>query len=64
VAQAIGVNAWFVKDYLKAVQVYNYAGVERILLLLHNYNLKSIGINNNGTPDASLLKEMIVKMIA
>jgi DNA polymerase-3 subunit delta len=64
VAQAIGVNAWFVKDYLKAVQAYNYAGVERILLLLHNYNLKSIGINNNGTPDGSLLKEMIVKMIA
>jgi DNA polymerase-3 subunit delta len=64
VAQAIGVNAWFVKDYLKATQVYTYAGVERILLLLHNYNLKSIGINNNCTPDGSLLKEMIVKMIA
>ena len=64
VAQAIGINAWFVKDYLKAAQVYTYAGVERILLLLHNYNLKSIGVNNNGTPDGSLLKEMIVKMIA
>jgi len=34
------------------------------LLLLSDYNLKSIGINNSGAPDASLLKEMVVKMIA
>jgi DNA polymerase-3 subunit delta len=64
VAQALGVNAWFVKDYIKATQVYNYAGVERILLLLHNYNLKSIGVNSINTSDGALLKEMIVKMIA
>ncbi|MBS1577073.1 MAG: DNA polymerase III subunit delta [Bacteroidetes bacterium] len=64
VAQALGVNAWFVKDYIKATQVYNYAGVERILLLLHNYNLKSIGVNSINTTDGSLLKEMVVKMIA
>jgi len=64
VAQALGVNAWFVKDYIKATQVYNYAGVEKILLLLHNYNLKSIGVNSINTTDGSLLKEMIVKMIA
>lgn len=64
VAQALGVNAWFVKDYMKAAQVYNYAGVERILLLLHNYNLKSIGVNSINTGEGSLLKEMVVKMIA
>lgn len=64
VAQALGVNAWFVKDYIKATQAYNYAGVERILLLLHNYNLKSIGVNSINTSDGSLLKEMVVKMIA
>jgi DNA polymerase III subunit delta len=64
VAQALGVNAWFVKDYIKATQIYNYEGVERILLLLHNYNLKSIGVNSINTTDGSLLKEMIVKMIA
>jgi len=34
------------------------------LLLLSDYNLKSIGINNSGTTDGSLLKEMVAKMIA
>ncbi len=64
VAAAIGVNSYFVKDYLHAANIYSFDGVERILLLLHNYNLKSVGVNDAGTEDASLLKEMLVKMIA
>jgi DNA polymerase-3 subunit delta len=64
VAAAIGVNPFFVKDYMQAAKIYNFQGVERILLLLHQYNLKSIGINSPGTEDGSLLKEMLYKMTA
>ena len=64
IAAAIGVNSFFVKDYLQAAKVYNYQGIEKILLLLHQYNLKSIGINNAGTEDGSLLKELVCKMTA
>ncbi|WP_276503308.1 DNA polymerase III subunit delta [Terrimonas pollutisoli] len=64
IAAAIGVNPFFAKDYIQASRVYDYQGVERILLLLHQYNLKSIGINNAGAEDGSLMKEMICKMIA
>lgn len=64
VAASIGVNPFFVKDYMQAAKMYDYAGVEKALLLLHNYNLKSIGINNVGAEDASLLKEMVIKMTA
>jgi len=63
VAGAIGVSPWFVKDYLQAARLYTYPGVEKVLLLLHNYNLRSIGVHDTGTEDASLLKEMLVKMI-
>jgi DNA polymerase-3 subunit delta len=38
--------------------------VEKALLLLHHYNLKSVGVGDSGTEDASLLKEMVVKMMA
>jgi DNA polymerase-3 subunit delta len=62
-AAAIGVNPFFIKDYLQAAKMYDYAGVETALLLLHNYNLKSIGVNNTGTEDGSLLKELVVKMM-
>ena len=64
IAIAIGVTPFFVKDYLQAAKEYEYQGIERILLLLHQYNLKSIGINNAGTEDGSLLKEMVCKMTA
>jgi len=62
VATAIGVNSFFVKDYLIAAKTYDYAGVERILLLLHQYNLRSIGVHSASTEDGSLLKEMVCKM--
>lgn len=64
IATAIVVNPFFVKDYLQAAKVYDYQGIERILLLLHQYNLKSIGINSAGAEDGSLLKEMVCKMTA
>ena len=63
VAAAIGVNPFFSRDYLQAAKVYNYEEVEKALLLLHNYNLKSVGVNDSGTEDASLLKEMVIKMM-
>ncbi len=64
IAAAIGVNPFFAKDYIQASRVYDYQGVENLLLLLHQYNLKSIGINNAGAEDGSLMKEMVCKMIA
>lgn len=62
-AAAIGVNPFFIKDYMLAAKNYGYSGVESALLLLHQYNLKSIGINSVAVEDASLMKEMIVKMV-
>ncbi|MGZ8537762.1 MAG: DNA polymerase III subunit delta [Flavisolibacter sp.] len=64
VASAIGVNFYFVKDYLQTALKYNNQEIEKLILLLHQYNLKGIGINDGGTSDSMLLKEMVVKMIA
>ena len=63
IAATIGVNPFFMKDYMQAARLYTYPGVEKVLLLLHSYNLKSVGIGSIGTEDASLLKEMVVKMM-
>ncbi|MBS4043557.1 MAG: DNA polymerase III subunit delta [Chitinophagaceae bacterium] len=64
IAASLGINPYFMKDYLLASKNYRYEGVEKILLLLHQYNLRSIGINDNNTNDAELLKEFVVKVIA
>lgn len=63
IAAAIGVNPYFMKDYMQAAKAYSYPGVEKALLLLHQYNLKSIGVGSANTEDASLLKEMVVKIM-
>jgi hypothetical protein len=36
VAAAIGVNPFFIKDYLQAVKVYSFPQVEKAILLLHH----------------------------
>lgn len=64
IATTIGVNPYFMKDYLQAARLYTYPTVEKALLLLHQYNLKSVGIGSTGTSDASLLREMVVKIMA
>jgi len=51
------------KQAMTAMKNYGYPGVERMLLLLQHYNLKSLGMGDGGTEDASLMKEMVIKMM-
>lgn len=46
-----------------AMKLYGFTGVEKIILLLHQYNLKSIGIGDTGTESASLLRELTIKLM-
>jgi DNA polymerase III subunit delta len=63
IANNIGVNPYFMKDYLGVKKNYGFEGVENALLLLHAYNLRSVGVNDIGTSDASLLKELVIKLV-
>lgn len=63
IAQNIGVNPFFVKDYLATAKNYGYEGVENALLLLHHYNLRSVGVADAGTSDADLMKELVAKIM-
>lgn len=63
-ASALGVQPFQLKDSLIAAKNYTYEGIERSLLLLHHYNLRSIGIQNGTTTEGALLKELVVKMVS
>ncbi len=64
-AKFLGYNSLnpYVKDIISCAKNYRQKGVEQALLLLHEYNLKSIGIHASNVSEADLLKEMVVKMI-
>jgi DNA polymerase-3 subunit delta len=57
-------NFYAAKEGLAAAKMFGLPGIEKILLLLHEYNLRSVGINDIGTSDADLMKEMVVKMVS
>src|SRR5687767_15140018 len=50
-------SSFFVKDYLLTARNYGAQGVEDALMLLHHYNLRSVGVGDTGTSDAALMKE-------
>ncbi len=62
-ASALGVSPYFLKDYQHAAKVYQIAGAERALLLLHEYNLRMLGINDAGTGQTGLLKELAARIL-
>jgi len=64
VALNIGVAPYFVKENLLASKKYGFTGVESALLLLHHYNLRSIGVGDTGTAEGALLKELIFKILS
>lgn len=62
-AGLLKVGPYFLPDYQRAANNYRKTGVDRVLLLLHEYNLRSIGVNDPGTTPTELLKEMVMKII-
>jgi len=59
----LGVRGFIVKDYLLAARNYGFAGIENAILLLHQYNLKSVGVHSAPVEGSELMKELIVKLI-
>ncbi len=62
-ASNLGVNPYFLSDYIEASRKYDLQAVQKILLLLHQYNLKSIGIHSVNLENEAILKELLVKIM-
>lgn len=62
IASQLGIPPFSIRNYKEAARLYGYKGTELNLLLLHQYNLKSVGVGAASTDDSSLLKELIFKM--
>lgn len=63
VGNIIGLKGFAARAYVQALQHYSLADVETALMLLHHYNLKSIGMGKANVSDAELLQEMVAKII-
>jgi DNA polymerase-3 subunit delta len=63
VAKALGINAYFVKDYAMSARRFSIAKTEQIISLLRNYDAQSKGVNNVSAESGELLKELIYKIL-
>ena len=63
IAQALGVNPFFVDGYAKAAQNYGTAKLKAIFGYLKEYDLKTKGVDNAGVNNGELMKEMIFKIL-
>ncbi|CAN5227376.1 DNA polymerase III subunit delta [soil metagenome] len=57
-------NAYLAAEAMKAVMNYSYQSTEQVIMLLHEYNLKTLGVNSTALSTGSLLKELTVKVIS
>lgn len=56
-------NLFLVEQVLETTKNYSYSEVEQVILLLHDANIRSIGIGNMGISIGSLLKELSYKIM-
>ena len=65
VASALGVNPFFVQDFVSAAGKYPPSKLISIISILREYDLKSKGVDSTNTsvPDGELMKEMVFKIL-
>lgn len=56
-------NPSAIEQATAALKTYSFSDLEKAIILLHHYNLKSIGIGSSGVPDSSLMKELVFKLM-
>ncbi len=59
-AKALGVNPYFIKDYQIAARNYPMKKVSIIISAIRDVDMKSKGVGASNTPQADLLKELLV----
>ena len=62
-AKLLGVHPFFMKDYTDGARAYNAMKCAQAIALLREYDMKSKGVGNAGTPDGELLRELVFKIM-
>lgn len=63
IAAALSIHPYFVKDYQQAARRYPLSRVQKIVGILHEYDLKSKGVNNVSVKDGEISRELIYRIM-
>lgn len=62
IATVLGVNPFFVNDYLEAARNYSWTACMDCIAVLREFDLKAKGYNSSDIPEKELYKEMLLKL--
>jgi DNA polymerase-3 subunit delta len=62
-AAALGINAFFLKDYEQAARAFPVAKAFKIIEYLRECDMKSKGVGSDNAEDGELLKELVFKIL-
>lgn len=62
-ASELGVNPFFISDYEVASKNYSVAKLLHVFHYLREYDMKSKGVEDTGSGDGELLKELVYKIL-
>jgi len=63
VAQKLGVNPFFISDYMNAARNYNLEKAISIISMMREYDLRSKGARGGSTSNGDLLRELVFKIL-
>ncbi len=63
VAKSLGINPYFVQDYVTGARNYSARKVVSVISILRDYDMKSKGFGNVSADTGDLLKEMLFKIM-
>jgi len=63
VASALGINPYFVNEYVAAARNYPMRKVSAVISTLRSFDVKSKGVGANAVPQGDLLKELLVRIL-
>ena len=64
IAKSMGLRStFFLKDYKTAARNFSYPKTENVISLLREYDMKSKGVNRDGTTESELMRELFYKIL-
>jgi len=63
IASQMGVNPYFLKDYVEAARFYPLKHATRVISILREFDMKGKGLGAVNMDDAELIKELVYKII-
>ena len=63
VASILGINPFFVKDYIGASKNYSMKNISSIISLIKDFDIKSKGVGVSNISNNDLLRQLIIQII-